>query len=278
MSQLFGLSRCGEVARGRRGITLIELMVAMSITTVVALMAYGFYRYWSGQMMRQKMVEALQSHAREATQSINRYLVSSGVGADSLFFDPHKLLNAAFYNGGHLVYEVSKDSAKLTSYGNFSGQVATVSLPMLFVGDRAVKVDKPEALRGVTYVYITAGSAQEVAKVASIDAAGKVRFTHDTWIPYPKGTLIFPLERIVIYAPDKRHLQIRRESADGRPGYVRDFQPSGYAGDSLSFRVTGINRLAGKLSYALRFSTRTQDRSHQVLVRNADQTVLVRGF
>ncbi len=278
MSHCFGFSRPAPGSWGQRGITLIELMVAMSITSVVALMGYGFYRYWSGQMTRQKMVEALQSHAREATQSINRYLVSSGVGADSLFFDPHKLLNATIYNGGHLVYEVSKDSTKLTSYGNFSGQVANISQPMLFVTDRAAMVDKPEALRGYSYVYITAGSAQEVAKVASIDATGKVRFTHDTWIPYPKGTLIFPLERVVIYAPDKRHLQIRRESADGKPGFVRDFQPSGYVGDSLSFRVTGIHRLAGKLSYALRFTTRTMDRSHQVLLRNADQTILVRGF
>jgi hypothetical protein len=260
------------------GMTLIEILVALSVTCVVALLVFSFYRYWMGQMIRQKMVATLQGNLRETTQSIDRYLVSCGVGEDSIFFDPHRLLSDDWVDGGHRVFKLSPDSLTLTAYGNFTGSVASVKNPMLFTTEKALKVDKPNALRGHSFVYISAGSAQEVAQVAGIDADGTVRFTHDMWVPYPKGTLVFPLERLVIKTTAKNHLQVRRETASGKPGFTRDFEPSGYPGDSLQFKVTSLNRSAGQVAYTLRFLARTKGRAARWLERKADQTVLVRGF
>lgn len=262
------------------GMTLIEIMVTVVITTIVGLFIYAFVRNWLGQMERQKTVERVQTSVREATRSIDKYLVSSGVGGDSLFYDPHRLLSAPLVDGGHRVFEVSRDSLSLTAYGNYTGMVANISEPMVDKSARAFKVDKPAALRGHPYVYITAGSAQEVAQVTRIDNDGTVRLSHDTFVPYPKGTLVFALERVRISVVNRNQLQVSRESAQGKAGFVRDFTPVGrvVVGDTVNFKVTGMNRMGGRIEYALRFATKTKGRTPMVLERKAEQTVLVRGY
>jgi type II secretory pathway pseudopilin PulG len=258
--------------------TLIEVMVACSISCVVALMVYAFYRNWMEQMNRQKLVEHLQSQIREARQSIDKYLVSSGVAGDSLFFDPHRLLTGPVQNGGVQVFQVSSDSQSLMAYGNYSGEVVHITEPVINKSDRAVKVDNPSALESVDYVYITAGSAQEVAKVSGVSANGTIRFSHDLWVPYPKGSLIFPLERVSIRVVQKNQLHVSRENAQGKAFFKRTFEPSGMAGDSVAFRIRGMNRLAGQLEYQLAFAAKTRGRSPALLVREAEQTLLVRGY
>jgi prepilin-type N-terminal cleavage/methylation domain-containing protein len=273
-----------QVATGRKqpqlGMTLIEIMVTVVVTTIVSLFIYAFVRNWLGQMERQKTVERLQASVREATKSIDKYLVSSGVGGDSLFYDPHRLLSAPLIDGGHRVFELSRDSLILTAYGNYTGQVANIAEPMTDKAARAFKVDKAAALRGFAYVYVTAGSAQEVAQVARVDADGTVRLTHDTFVPYPKGTLVFPLERIRISVLNRNHLLVSRESAQGKAGFVRDFLPTAKlaVGDTVNFKVTTLDRLGGRIGYSLRFATKTKGRKPLVLERKASQTVLVRGY
>lgn len=274
-------SRCGRLARpAQKGMTLIEIMVTVVITTIVGLFIYAFVRNWLGQMERQKTVERVQTSVREATRSIDKYLVSSGVGGDSLFYDPHRLLSAPLVDGGHRVFEISRDSLILTAYGNYTGMVANLSEPMVDKSARAFKVDKPAALRGHAYVYVTAGSAQEVARVTRIDNDGTVRLSHDTFVPYPKGTLVFALERVKVSVKDRNQLLVSRESAEGKAGFVRDFTPVGrvVAGDTVNFKVTDLNRMGGRIHYALRFATKTKGRSPLVLERKAEQTVLVRGY
>jgi type II secretory pathway pseudopilin PulG len=258
--------------------TLIEILVALSITCVVTLMVYAFYRNWMEQMNRQKLVEHLQTEIREARQSIDKYLVSSGVAGDSLFFDPHRLLTAPLLNGGHQVFGVSADSQTFTAFGNYSGEVVHISEPVINQTDRQIKVDNASVLKNVDYVYITAGSAQEVAKIASISAGGTIRFSHDLWVPYPKGTLVLPLERISIKVFNKKQLSVTRENAQGKAIVTRAFLPSGMPGDSVAFRIRGINRLAGQLEYQLAFAAKTRGRSPTLLVREAEQSLLVRGY
>jgi len=268
----------GKRAPNQKGLTLIELLVGLAVTVLVSLIVYSFYQNWMGQMGRQKRVAALQANLREATQSINRYLVSGGLGGDSLFFDPHRLLSAPLIDGGHAVFESEKGGLTLTVYGNFSGEVTQVSEPMIFVSERGVKVDKPAVLKGYPYAYINAGSTQEVVQVSAVGADGKVSFTHDTWIPYPKGTLVFPLERVVVETEGKDQLQVRRETAAGKPVFVRRFNPSGNTGDSVFFRADKVDAMAGQIQYSLQFYARQGGLHSELLERKAEQTVLLRGF
>jgi prepilin-type N-terminal cleavage/methylation domain-containing protein len=258
-----------------RGMTLIEVLVTLLVTVIVCSIAYAFYRNFMGSLERQKQVTALQEGIRNAVDCINRYLVAGGVAGDSLFFDPHRKLSAPLIDGGHRVFEVTGDSASLSVYGNYTGAAATLAAPIVNKSAGSLKTDKPQLFKAGGYVYIYAGSAQEVARVASVrDSA--VFVENDFFAYYPKGTLIFPLERVRIARGPGQTLQVAREGADGGAGFVRAFTPTSLPGDSLEFKVRSIDRQAGQVAYSLTFVART--RKNVVLARRSDQTVFVRGF
>jgi type II secretory pathway pseudopilin PulG len=261
----------------RSGMTLVEVLVGMVIGMIGCIIAYTFYRHFMSSMERQKQVTSLQDGIRNAVDCINRYLIAGGVAGDSLFFDPHKILTAPFVNGGHRVFQILPDSASILVYGNYSGTAATLSTPVTNKTNRSINIDKPGIFKVGGFVYIYAGSAQEVARVQSISGA-TLSFADDFFAPYPKGTLIFPLERISISLPDKKTLRVSREGANGAANFERLFTPSEHLGDSLSFKVKGVDREAGQISYALSFTARTGRGAKILLARNSDQTVFVRGF
>ena len=91
------------------GMTLVEILVGLVITTLVCAIAYAFYRDFMGSLERQKQVTSLQEGIRNAVDCINRYLVAGGVAGDSLFFDPHHRLPTPLINGGHRVFEIAGD-------------------------------------------------------------------------------------------------------------------------------------------------------------------------
>jgi hypothetical protein len=256
--------------------TLLEIMVAMIVSVLVCAVANAFYRNFMGHMERQKQVTSIQAGIRNAVDCINRYLVAGGVSGDSLFFDPHRKLASAFVNGGHRVFEITPDSSILSVYGNFSGGAGSIASPVIDKTQRWLKTDKARLFKAGGYAYIYAGSAQEVIRVRSISDS-VVTVEDDFFASYPKGTLIFPLERIRIYRDAKMVLQVSRESANGAPIFVRDFTPSNQPGDSLEFKVKSVDRQAGQLAYSLTFAAKTR-RSKITLTRKSDQTVFVRGF
>jgi prepilin-type N-terminal cleavage/methylation domain-containing protein len=262
--------------RSRRGITLLELLVAMIITSIVCTIAFTFYRNFMGHLERQKQVTSLQEGIRNAVDCINRYLVAGGVSGDSLFFDPHKKLAMPIVNGGHRVFDIAPDSTSISVYGNYSGGAGNISAPITNKAQRWLKTDKANLFRSGGYAYIYAGSAQEVARVTSINDS-TLSVENDFFAPYPKGTLIFPLERVRIYLGANQTLQVARESAGGTPIFKRDFTPSKHPGDSLEFKVKGVDRLAGQVAYSLTFAAKTR-LSNITLARRSDQTVFVRGF
>jgi hypothetical protein len=230
-----------------------------------------------GSLERQKQVTSLQEGIRNAVDCINRYLVAGGVAGDSLFFDPHHRLPTPLINGGHRVFEIAGDSTWLAVYGNYSGTAGNLAAPVVNKSVRSLMTDKPELFKAGGYAYIYAGSAQEVARVTGV--SGNTLFVADDFFAYyPKGTLIFPLERVRIgLGADKTTLQVARESPDGSSGgFVRDFAPSSHAGDSLEFKVRSIDRQAGQVAYSLTFAAKT--RKNITLARKSDQTVFVRGF
>ncbi|MDB5048662.1 MAG: hypothetical protein JWO30_1733 [Fibrobacteres bacterium] len=256
--------------------TLLEILVALVISTIVCTIAFTFYRNFMGHLERQKQVTSLQEGIRTAVDSINRYLVAGGVSGDSLFFDPHKKLVTPFVNGGHRVFEVAADSSSISVYGNYSGGAGSIAHPIINKGQRWLKTDKATLFKVGGYAYIFAGSAQEVLKVTSI-ADSTLGVEDDFFASYPKGTLIFPLERIHIYRDAKQALQVARESANGTALFVRDFVPSNHPGDSLEFKIKSVDRQAGQVAYSLTFASKTR-RSNITLARRSDQTVFVRGF
>ena len=261
--------------------TLIEILVALILSSAVSAVAYSFYRNMMGGVERQKRVTALQDGVRTAVDCINRYLVAGGVAGDSLFFDPHRLLSLPFVNGGHRVFEVSADSSELRVYGNYSGGAATVASPVLNKNQRFVQVTDASLFKAGGYAYFFAGSAQEVARITSIRGS-TLYVSNDLFAYYPKGTLIYPLERIRI-ARDKQSqtLLVVRETASGTPIFPRDFTPSSKPakpGDSLDFKVRSVNHEAGLVAYSLTFAARAPDRSKMRLIRRSEQTVSVRGF
>lgn len=260
-----------------RGMTLIEILVALIIGTLVCLMAFTFYRNFMAHMERQKQVTSLQDGVRNAVDCINRYLIAGGVAGDSLFFDPHKVLSAPWVNGGHRVFDIKPDSTAIRVYGNFSGSAATLAAPVVNKALHSLKTDKASLFKVGGFAYIYAGSAQEVALINSISDS-TLFVSDDFFAPYPKGTLIFPLERISITLPDKQTLRVSRESANGTLAFVRNFTPSQHAGDSLDFRVKAVDREAGQIAYSLTFTAMTGAPTHTKLTRKSDQTVFVRGF
>jgi hypothetical protein len=161
-------------------------------------------------------------------------------------------------------------------YGIYSGGAANISAPIIDKTQRWVKTDKSSLFKAGGFAYIYAGSAQEVARVASVEG-DVVHVRDDFFASYPKGTLMFPLERVHIYRDANQALQVSRETADGDPIFVRDFVPSNHPGDSLEFKVRSVDRLSGQLAYSITFAAKTR-RSNITLARKSDQTVFVRGF
>ena len=259
-----------------KGMTLLEILVAMVVTTIVCTIAFAFYRNFMGSLERQKQVTSLQEGIRNAVDCINRYLVAGGVAGDSLFFDPHKILAIPLVNGGHRVFEITPDSTSLSVYGNYSGSAGSLTLPVVDKASRSLTTDKANLFKVGSYAYIYAGSAQEVTRIRSI-SGGVLTFDNDFFAYYPKGTLIFPLERVRIFRGLGQTLQVSRERPDGGSAFVRDFVPSAHPGDSLEFKVKAVDRQAGQVAYSLTFATKTQ-RSQITLARRSDQTVFVRGF
>lgn len=262
----------------RRGLTLLEILIALLLSSAVSAVAYSFYRNMMGGMERQKRVTALQDGVRTAVDCINRYLVAGGVAGDSLFFDPHRLLPLPVVNGGHRVLDVSADSTELRVYGNYSGGAATLTAPVVNKGQRYVQVTDASLFKAGGYAYFFAGSAQEVARITSIRGS-TLHVANDLFAFYPKGTLAYPLERIRI-ARDRQSptLAVVRESAGGTPIFPRRFVPTSRPGDSLEFKVRSLDHDAGQISYALTFAAKAPGRSKQALVRRSEQTVSVRGF
>jgi hypothetical protein len=259
--------------------TLLEIIVAMVLGSAVTALAYSFYQNMMGNLERQKRVTALQDGIRTAVDCINRYLIAGGVSGDSLFLDPHRLLPLPVVDGGHRVFQVSPDSSELHVYGNYSGGAGTVSDPVLDRNQGFVKTDKAHLFKAGGYAYIFAGSAQEVARITSIrDSALYVadRF----FAPYPKGTLIYPLERIRISLArdDETTLEVIRETASGSPIFPRTFTPTAKPGDSLEFKVRSVDVVTGQVAYALTFAATSPTREKARLVRRSEQTVFVRGF
>src|SRR5688572_29232439 len=119
--------------RTQTGLSLLEIIIAMILGTAVSGLAYSYFRNFLRDMERQKRVNTLQENIRSAVESVNRFVISGGVAGDSLFFDPHGVLPLPFVNGGHQVFNVSPDSSAITVYGNFSGEAATLALPVLDV-------------------------------------------------------------------------------------------------------------------------------------------------
>lgn len=255
--------------------TLVEIVVTIVVTSIVCTIAFYFYRNFMGSLERQKQVTSLQEGIRNAVDCINRYLVAGGVSGDSLFFDPHRLLAIPFVNGGHRVFEVAADSTMISVYGNYSGSAGNLTAPVVNKGARSFAVDKPDLFKVGGYAYFYAGSAQEVARITGI-GGGNISVGNDFFAFYPKGTLVFPLERVRIYR-DNQTLRVSRESASGGAGFVRDFTPSSRPGDSLDFKVRSVDRQAGQVAYSLTFAAKTA-RSQITLARRSDQTVFVRGF
>jgi prepilin-type N-terminal cleavage/methylation domain-containing protein len=262
--------------RKDRGMTLIELMVTLVIASFVCSIAFYFYRNFMGHLERQKQVTSLQEGIRNAVDCINRYLVAGGVSGDTLFFDPHRKLTSPIVNGGHRVFDIAPDSSSISVYGNYSGSAASLASPVVDKTQHTVRTDNPGLFRVGGYAYIYAGSAQEVARIRSISGPN-LTVEDDFFASYPKGTLIFPLERVRIYRDEKQALQVARESANGTPIFVRDFVPSKHPGDSLEFKIKSVDRQAGQVAYSLTFAARSRQ-ANMLLARRSDQTVFVRGF
>lgn len=279
MSAAFGCLHPGKMEKSYRydrGMTLVEILVTMVISAIICTVAYTFYRNFMGHLERQKQVTSLQEGIRNAVDCINRYLVAGGVAGDSLFFDPHKKLAIPFVNGGHRVFDIADDSASISVYGNYSGGAGNIASPITKKDQRWFKTDKAGLFRVGGYAYIYAGSAQEVTRIVSINDS-MLAVENDFFAPYPKGTLVFPLERVRIYEDAKGVLQVSRESAAGSPIFVRDFKPTKLPGDSLDFKVKSVDRQAGQVAYSLTMAAKTR-RSNITLARRSEQTVFVRGF
>jgi prepilin-type N-terminal cleavage/methylation domain-containing protein len=258
-----------------KGMTLMEIIVTLVVTSVVCTIAFAFYRNFMGSLERQKQVTSLQEGVRNAVDCINRYLVAGGVAGDSLFFDPHRILAIPFVNGGHRVFEIAGDSTTLSVYGNYSGSAGNLTAPIVDKGQRWLTADNAGLFRVGGYAYISAGSAQEVTRVTGV-SGNTIRVGNDFFAFYPKGTLIFPLERVRIFQQGQT-LMVSKERPDGGDAFVRDFTPSAHPGDSLEFKVRSVDRQAGQVAYSLTFAAKTR-RSQITLARRSDQTVFVRGF
>lgn len=260
----------------QRGLTLLELIVAIVLGSAVTTLAYSFYQNMMGNLERQKRVTSLQDGVRTAVDCINRYLIAGGVSGDSLFFDPHRLLSLPIVNGGHRVFEVTPDSTELRVYGNYSGGAASVSDPVINKNQRFIKTDKSSLFRAGGYAYIYAGSAQEVARIRNISDSS-LFVSDDFFANYPKGTLIFPLERIRI-TRNGTTLEVMRETASGAAVFPRTFVPTERPGDSLEFKVRSLDHETGQIAYALTFVATAPGRDKTKLIRRSEQTVFVRGF
>jgi prepilin-type N-terminal cleavage/methylation domain-containing protein len=260
----------------QRGITLLEIIIAIVLGSAVSTLAYSFYQNMMGNLERQKRVNALQDGIRTAVDSINRFLIAGGVSGDSLFFDPHRILPLPIINGGHRVFDVTPDSMELRVYGNYSGGATTVAEPVVNKNLRQVTVADGSLFRSGGYAYIFAGSAQETARITSV--RGNILYVgNDFFAHYPKGTLIYPLERIRI-ARNGTTLEVHRETASGSPVFPRTFTPTSKPGDSLEFKVRSLDHETGQIGYALTFVAEAPGRSNLKLVRRSEQTVFVRGF
>lgn len=260
----------------QRGISLLEIIIAIVLGSAVTTLAYSFYQNMMSNLERQKRVTSLQDGIRSAVDCINRFLIAGGVSGDSIFYDPHRVLSLPVVNGGHRVFDVTPDSSELRVYGNYSGGAATVANPILDKAVRRVEVTDGSLFRVGGYAYIFAGSAQEVARITSI-GGNFLSVADNFFAPYPKGTLIFPLERIRIRRQGAT-LEVHRETASGTTMFARDFVPTARPGDSLEFKVRSVDHETGQLGYALTFVGESPGRSRMKLVRRSEQTVFVRGF
>ena len=99
----------------------------------------------------------------------------------------------------------------------------------------------------------------------------------DFFTCYPKGTLIYPLERIRV-SRNGTTLEVHRETASGAGIFPREFASTAKPGDSVEFKVRSLDHESGQIAYALTFVAEAPGRTRMKLARRSDQTVFVRGF
>jgi hypothetical protein len=144
-------------------------------------------------------------------------------------------------------------------------------------GSRRFQVTDPSVVAGHSYLYLSAGSAQEVVRVTGIQANGMVGAGNDFFAFYPKGSLVFPLERIRIEVKGE-NLVLARQSASGKGSFQRTFDATEGLGDSTSFNITELNPIAGQLKYRLGFYAKLDRGKLRFAERVTEQDLLIRGF
>lgn len=257
--------------------TLIEILVTLIITVMMVLVIHAFYRHWHGGMARERTVDQVQGRLREATESLNRFLLSSGVTGDSLFFDPHRALAEPWINGGHRVFTLKDGGRALIAYGNFTGKVCYLDAPVVDKRQRFFQVTDRSVVAGHSYLYLSAGSAQEVVRVSAVQADGTVGTADDLFAFYPKGSLVFPLERIRAEV-EGESLVLSRQDASGKTKWARRFDPTEQEGDSTFFQVLEVLPVSGQMRYRLGFFGKLTRGELRFAERSTDQDLLIRGF
>jgi len=271
------------------GITLLELVVSMTIVSLVAIMAYRMQKNHSAAAERQKRIGWLQRDLKEATESINKYLVGAGVAGDSVFFDPWKIADGV--KTVIPVYRVSADKETLSVYGNFGRGVITLSQPTLNTSSKQVIAKNAASLFVVgDCIFFNAGATQEVNTIRAISNDSTLLLDNNLYIPYPKGTVAFPLMRIkvartayddlkvTVYKATKNNQRVGKGMSVRNLKGKRNLKAATVGQDSVFFKVVNVNLMSGQIQYSLRYSTRLNDKPKTVISRAMTPTVFVRGF
>lgn len=283
----------------KKGLTLIEVLVAGLITSLLSVMVYMYFKRNFNAHERQKRVSELQRQSTETIESINRYLVGAGMPGDTAFYDPNKILDPASSatTSNRSAFQVLNNN-EIIVYGNILSRgkeqpAATLSYPVTnstaaqptIVSRDFKKMTGKDAFKVGDFVYLHAGSAQEVAKVQALLNDTSISLSAALKVPYPRGSLIFPFSRVRIRkSPTTRDvLEVNWETANGAATIAtRRFTPTKtikqLEKDSVLFTINSVDKAAGRIEYTLGFYNRLNDRSRTWLNRTVRQTVFIRGF
>ncbi len=262
----------------QQGITLVELIVAMAVSMITVVGAFWWFNSVWKRSVRQNEIQQMEVQLREATKALNSYLRACGTGSgDAFFYDPLDISTAPIDTLGGLKRVISVSGGVMDLYGNFTGNSTVMKAPMITDLDR-VKVSNPFIFTTGTSLYINGGSTQEVQRIKSISADSMIVFENNAMIAYPRGTLIFPLERIQIDASGGKSLKMNRYTAFGTLKSSKAFIPSGRSGDDVIFTITGNNIAARRMDYTLTFAINNNSTSKTRVQKSSDQVVYMRGF
>jgi len=249
-----------EAARGLRGFTLIEILIAMAITAIVITSLVMIFVSQQKSYTQQSEIARAQANARGALFAMSRDIRMAGFSGVPLGFDQLSIQGLAYPIVTPNISDASVDQTTIEIYGNFSRRTTgllsggTAAPNPIFSGDTGLKVSDHSIFQGVGVnkpLWVMVGNNDRVVElhqIETVDADGTITlksgesFFHDFEVD---NAIVVPIYRRKFWVGGDHTLWMRNCDtavlADGCPSGSDVRLSTGI--DGIEFSYDEINAL-----------------------------------